>query len=313
MKTAIIGAGIAGLYLASRISRKSQVTVFERKKEIGNQACSGLFSRRILDHIPDSENLIENKIKYAFIHFPKKTLRLDFSKEFLVMNHSELDKLVSSKLEAEIILGCDIKKIPEGYDRIIGADGPLSFIRNELGLRNPLFKLGILGLQKKESYDDFVETWPIKKGGFLWKIPRGKNTEYGIMADKENARVVFEEFLSKRGIVLNDLISKLIPQGLVLPSDGRITLAGDASGLTKPWSGGGVIWQLKAADILAECFPDFKKYAKIVKREFFFKILAGRIASRAVYFSGFNIPWIIPPRNLIEPDFLIKKSGERRF
>ena len=56
MKVAIIGAGINGLYLGWKLSEKNhQVTVFERKKQIGESVvCSGLFSQRILDFIPQS-------------------------------------------------------------------------------------------------------------------------------------------------------------------------------------------------------------------------------------------------------------------
>ena len=46
---AIIGGGICGLYLSWKLSRKGHlVTVFEKKKKIGNEICSGLFSERIL-------------------------------------------------------------------------------------------------------------------------------------------------------------------------------------------------------------------------------------------------------------------------
>jgi len=91
MKIAIIGAGICGLYLARKLSEKgSEVTVFEKKEKIGKGACSGLFSERILEFIPESEKLIQNQIESVLIHFPKRTLKVKFSRKFLIpFSHPE--------------------------------------------------------------------------------------------------------------------------------------------------------------------------------------------------------------------------------
>ena len=113
MKIAIIGAGICGLYLARKLSEKgSEVTVFEKKEKIGKGACSGLFSERILEFIPESEKLIQNQIESVLIHFPKRTLKVKFSRKFFVINHFELDRLVASLAEksgAKIVLNYNVK------------------------------------------------------------------------------------------------------------------------------------------------------------------------------------------------------------
>ena len=83
MKIAIIGAGITGLYLAWKLAEKGEeVVVFEKKEKIGKEVCSGLFSERILKFVPESRNLIKNQIEYTLIYFPKKTLKIRFSKPF---------------------------------------------------------------------------------------------------------------------------------------------------------------------------------------------------------------------------------------
>jgi len=364
MRVAIIGAGITGLYLAWKLSKKGySVTVFEKKEKIGKEVCSGLVSEKILDFIPESQKLIQNEIDYCLIHFPKRTLKIQFSGKFFVINHSELDILVASLAEksgAKIILNHPIKSgarpkggrveggwRPEGFDRIIGCDGANSIVRKSLGLAEPTLRLGIRGFTphhfegtskfKPESFKNgilnykstpyqsgggFVETWPTNNG-FIWKIPRGKEgdeakasssrfatarvIEYGIIEKPGEAKKLLDNFLKEKNIQLESLNSALIPQGLIIPENSKITLCGDSAGLTKPWSGGGVVWSLIAADILLKNFPDFSKYQKEIKKFFLPKIIFSKMAKNLVYFFGFNFPWIFPKEIKIEGDFLSRR------
>ncbi len=253
LKIAIIGAGITGLYLSWKLSEKGyKVSIFEKKEKIGKEVCSGLISERILDFIPESKKLIQNEINYSLIHFPKRTLKINFSKQFFVLNHFELDNLVAGLAKekgAKFFLKQEINSVLKGFDKIIGCDGANSFIRHELKLSEPEFQLGIQGFLKEKDYSNFVETWPIKSG-FIWRIPRGEETEYGIIEKPKEARKIFEDFLNKNNIHLEKINSAIVSQGLIIPSNSKITLCGDAAGLAKPWSGGGVIWGLTAANIL---------------------------------------------------------------
>jgi hypothetical protein len=100
-------------------------------------------------------------------------------------------------------------------------------------LPKPKFYLGIKGIEKKESFENFVETWPTKNG-FLWKIPKGKETEWGIMEEPKFAKEIFEDFLKRQNLKLEKIESAIIPQGFIIPKNEKITLCGDAAGLTKP-------------------------------------------------------------------------------
>jgi len=315
MKIAIIGAGINGLYLAWKLAeRGEEVTVFEKREKIGKEVCSGLFSEKILEFIAFSENqkLIQNQINSTLIHFPKRTLKVKFSQRFLVINHFELDNLVANLAGAigvKINLKYNVTRtvlatIQDEFERIIGCDGVNSAVREYLGGPKPNYRLAIQGFLLKEDFSNYVETWPVDQG-FIWKIPRGEETEYGIIASPKEAKKLFEDFLVKNKIFLEKISSAMVPQGFLVPLNNRITLCGDAVGLTKPWSGGGVIWGLIAADLLLKNFPDFLKYQKEIKKFFLPKIIFSKIVVKMVYFFGFNIPWLIPKNVKIKGDFLI--------
>jgi len=368
LKAAIIGAGVCGLYLAWKLSQKGhEVTVFEKREKIGKECCSSLFSERILEFIPQAKNLIEREFKTCLIHFPRRTIKIKFKKKVFFVEHSKLDNLVAKLARnsgAEILLNQGLKELPSDFDRIIGCDGALSFVRRKLNLPNPKFYLGIqkyvspctvrYGVSRETSEDNFprksaeaasykdrlstdlpaapvsvnpremernyteslnvLETWPIK-GGFLWKASkprtrtssvrgRGNTLEYGIMSLPLKAEKLFGEFLKKQGLNSENLKSALIPQGLILPKHQKITLCGDAAGLCKPWSGGGVIWGLTAANILIKYFPDFLAYRKAARKFFLPQILISKTAKNLVYFLGFNSPWLLPKQITVDNDFL---------
>jgi len=313
MRTAIIGGGIIGLYLAWKLGQRGEeVAVFEKKEKIGKAACSGLFSQRILEFIPESKNLIQNRIDSVLICFPGKTLKIKFSRKFVVMSHYELDNLVANlatRAGAEILLNSGVTdsglvELKKKFDRIIGCDGADSFVRKSLGLPDPKFRLAIQGFISEKNTAVQVETWPTQKG-FLWKIPRGREVEYGIIEKPAMARKLFEEFLKTNALGPDKIVSALVPQGLIIPKNPNITLCGDSAGLCKPWSGGGVVWGLIAANLLLKNFPDFVKYKNEARQFFLPKVIFSAIATKTAYFLGFKAPWLLPKNFKIEGDFLI--------
>jgi len=328
MKVAIVGAGIIGTYLAWRLARKGlEVSVFERKSEIGGKVCSGLISRRIWHFFPEKKELAENEIKSANVHFPEKDIEINFSPRMLVVDRKGLEEY-SAKLAKEadakifpgmkvarvlhvngkkpqIVLEKNGKKAFLEFDYIIGCDGVHSVVRKSLHLREPRMRLGILtyGKSRKNQTQDAVEVFP-SKNGFGWIIPRGAGeAEYGTLEKPAEAKKIFERFCKKQKIKPEKVLAAPVPEGLAFSSHDRIALCGDAAGLTKSWSGGGVIWGLTAAHMLARDFPNLGKYESQARKFFAPRMFFGRIGAKAAVWLGFNAPALLPKKIRMDSDW----------
>lgn len=315
MKIGIVGAGITGSYLAYKLSKKYDVTVIEAKRKMGDKACSGLVSERVWGHIPKNKKLVRNEISEMVLHFKKKDVILDLHPKMLVINRDELDKYVMKLGKAKMMLNTPVKKLEYEtgkkpvlvtnkrrleFDYVIGADGAKSFIRKQLGGYDPKFSLGIFTYEKQKDKSHTADVWHLPNG-FAWRIPRGGSVEYGVFEKPENAAREFKKFYKKKP---GKIYSALIPNGYVNVAKKRVTLCGDAAGLAKPWSGGGIIWAMKSADILINNFPDFLKYDQELKEFFEPRIFFSRIISNTGKFFGKNLPFLTPKKVYFDSDWI---------
>ncbi|MEM3405999.1 MAG: FAD-dependent oxidoreductase [Candidatus Pacearchaeota archaeon] len=305
MKIAIVGGGIVGSYLAYKLSKKYDVTVFEKNFKQTKKVCSGLISERIWGFIPKNKGIIENEFNKIILYFQHKKIELILKQKLYAFNREKLDNYVFSlakKSEANYIFNSYISGINDEklkkFDKIIGCDGAFSSIRRTLKLKDPEMKLGII-LYTKEKGND-IEVWS-HNSGFFWKIPRKNKIEYGCLAKPNEAKSIFDNFIKKQNIEVEKIYSAYIPCGLIIPKSEKYTLCGDAAGITKPWSGGGIIWSFSAADLLIANFPDFRKYRKHLYNKFLYRQRLGKIAN---YFVK-KINFILPNSINIDIDYII--------
>ena len=318
LKVAVVGGGVMGLYISWKLAEMGhEVSLFDRKKEdtIGKKCCSALVSERIKQFIPITEECIENIISACVINFPKGKVKLNFKPKHLALNRERLiNVLLDLNKEAgtRIILGQEIRKVPQGFDRIIGCDGAFSIIRRSLNLPDPEIKNGAQAYSLAISNSHITETFTAPDiFGFCWRIPKGNKIEYGALGNQTEVKRKIDKILEIKGVERDSLSAAVVPcpkfplfdAGLIFPKEKNITLCGDAMGLTKPWSGGGIIWGLYAANILVKTFPDFKKYKKETVKFFWFKILKGQISNYLVQTIGKRLTNLIPKEMTYDNDF----------
>ncbi|WP_435196824.1 geranylgeranyl reductase family protein [Natronomonas sp. EA1] len=276
----VVGAGPAGARFArSAAERGRDVLVFEQG-EIGKPlACSGHVSLDLWEYVPEEHHdaLFQNAISGARFRLGGPDARpYPFYREAPISNAVDrvlLDKVLAGAAAdagADVRDGHTVTRVREEDDRVrvtakgpdgsdtyearlvVGADGPRSRVRAEVGLPEPdEFLHGVLGFDFTPDDDDFVDVHLTIPGFFAWRIPRGDGgVEYGLaVSPGDDARGRFDSLLDEYGVTVEHRCSGAIPVGPPKRVTGtRSLLVGDAAGQTKPFTGGGILYGMRAAD-----------------------------------------------------------------
>ncbi|MBU1135102.1 MAG: FAD-dependent monooxygenase, partial [Nanoarchaeota archaeon] len=199
----IVGAGPVGLYTAKLCKNCGiNVIILEEHGIIGEpDHCSGLISTNVEDFVKIDSSWLEHEIKGAVIRSGSgKNIPLTKNKTAAyVINRAKFDRSLSKGLEKNIVFNECVEKISikddfvevktkkEKYKAkmIIGCDGFNSIVAKSIGSKPNELVNGIISIIDEKDNKDIVELWfdkKVAKDGFLWKIPRGKTTEYGMMS-----------------------------------------------------------------------------------------------------------------------------------
>lgn len=273
----IVGAGPVGSHLAEKMSEKGKdVMIIERSSEVGKPlACSGHVSPDIWDFVPENseKRLEQNQIKGARFHTEKEAEYPFYKNETVsfVIDRVELDKLKAEEAEkagAELHLGETVEKVQEKQDRVVvetdqdiyearmvaGCDGASSKVRDETNLPEPdHFYQGILCFSNEDDSQDFVDVFLDVPSFFGWRIPRGDSVEYGAAVPRGEEPVKWLNKVTDRFIDREEqknICAGAIP---INPPEkvtaNRVFLVGDAAGQTKPFTGGGILYGMRCAEI----------------------------------------------------------------
>lgn len=314
----VIGAGPAGSHFARRAAEEGFDVLALEQGSLGEPlACSGHVSTDVWEYTTDGarEELLQNEITGARFHPGDPGSEAHpFYREAPISNVIDRVGLDRHLGEAARGAGADLREnhtvteVREEDDHVVvaastpdgsaqfrarmvaGCDGPVSRTRRDLGIDEPDELLhGVLGFSTDPDHGDFVDVHLTVPRFFAWRIPRGEaGVEYGLAAPPgREVRGLFEDFTADYGAETTNVCSGMIPIG---PPE-RITsdrgfLIGDAAAQTKPFTGGGILYGMTAADHAADTIdPDdpktLKNYEKAWRSDLAREIRMGHWLRRA--------------------------------
>ena len=267
----IVGAGPVGCYAARQLlaqKPKPRILLLDSAARPGHKACSGLYSTRLRSFVPIQKRWLEHTVRGAILHGPKGAR--------LVVRKPRTAAYVvhRSRFCAWLQKGLPIRKpirvtaltqhedhaalhTSRGLYRaklVLGCDGAASIVRKAAGLPEPKEKVtGLIALAQEQDRSDSVELFfnpSLLKDGFFWRIPRKATVEYGLFATQARFPQLLSFFPQLQRLP-HRREGALIPIGPNKTYADRVLLLGDAAGITKPWSGGGIIYGFICAKIAA--------------------------------------------------------------
>jgi geranylgeranyl reductase family protein len=280
---AVVGGGsISGLGFAAEASRKGlSVLVAEEHESLGEpEKCDGLVSLRGLRELGflPREEVVQSRVKSAVIHSPGGTaVSIDASSlEVVVLDRSAYDRQVAEAARAagaEIRTGARVTsfadrgthvRVEAGGDHLVAgyyvdATGPAS---------SP--KRGIVPAAKYEVEADWITEGRVEvfldsmryPGFFAWIIPYGHRlAKVGVAGRRVDVKKSIETFLARGPHkVRRKVIAPIYVGG---PADdfvsGRRLIIGEAAGMVKPTTAGGIVTSLAGGTIAAHWLSESVK------------------------------------------------------
>ena len=287
----VVGAGPSGSRIAWNFAKGGyKVVLIDRAEVIGEPCqCAGLITPRTFDYL-GYERPILKEMDGARLWGPKESF-LDFQAsetKALVIDRPDLDRSIANKaveagaelLHGHTYLGHEkidggIKAKIRNKDKkfhietklLVGADGPLSRVAKNSGISGKreiltAFGADVQGYRGKDTHVDLFVGSELAPRFFGWGIPTGPNEgRIGVATTLPHKPMPFfrDYFLKGApskllgGAKIINLISGLIPFGVANPSyTDNVILTGDAAGMAKPTSGGGIYSGLISADAAFE-------------------------------------------------------------
>ncbi|MFB6094681.1 MAG: geranylgeranyl reductase family protein [Halanaeroarchaeum sp.] len=279
----VVGVGPPGARFARRAAEEGHDVLALERGRVGRPlACSGHVSRDLWEYLPAAarSDLLQNEVYGARFHpGGAETNPYRFYRGDPVSN--VIDRVGLDRRLADLAreAGADVREhhtvldVTEASDRavlsvrtpsgtetveasiVVGADGPRSRVRRSVSLPDPAELLGgVLGFDPAPDAGDFVDVHLTVPSFFSWRIPRGEaGVEYGLAAPPDSDLAAgFADLVADYGASVERRHAGAIPIGPPETVTGdRTLLVGDAAGQTKPFTGGGILYGLRAADAAA--------------------------------------------------------------
>lgn len=291
MRISIVGAGPSGSYAGYLLAKQGHdVTIYEDHAEIGKPvACTGIVTKALFNIIDYDKSYIINELKAVDVIGPNNEHTRIPLHEYVICR-IKFDNFVADKARdagAKIELGhryigregnkllfrVNGQTIARDTDILIGADGPLSKVAQSTGIGNKHpFWVGMQATIKAAFDPKVFTTWfgDIAPGFFAWSVPENSQlARVGLaVTNDKNCGQCFQRLMRMVGGTIVDRQGAPIPiyNHHSVIEKGNTFLVGDAAGLVKDTTGGGIITGMLSSKILAESIKHGTSYSKNVRK-----------------------------------------------
>lgn len=330
---AIVGGGPVGCFLGYLLAKEGKkVSIYEEHSCIGRPIqCTGIVTKELDKIVKFKKDFVVNRLNKAEIFSYNNQTQIKV--EEYVIDRSKFDQYLADlavKKGAKLLLNTKVTEINKNHitikdkkgikkikaDIIIGADGPNSIVSKKINNKN---RENYIGLQARVKGNFEVNKYKTYFGSdypkfFAWVVPESKNIARIGTASKNNVKSYFNRFLKKLKVKNKDIIDKqagLIPiyNKRINVQKENIYLTGDAASQVKATTGGGLVFGLKSAEILADCIINKKSYKKALKdinRELCIHLIIRKILNK---FNDKDFSYLIKLVNKEKIQKIIKESS----
>jgi digeranylgeranylglycerophospholipid reductase len=332
---AIVGGGPGGLHAAYRLARSGlHVAVFEEHATAGDPVhCTGILAAETFDEFDVPRSAFLNSLTTVHFFGPSGA-SIEYSTpevEAIVIDRMAFDRALADRAEGagaglhvgERITDVQVSNAGTTLTTATGrqinarvcvlACGANYALQRRLGLGFPAMHLQSAQIEVPAAEPGHVEVHfgnDVAPRGFAWVVPvtRGNRSyaRVGLMCERD-AREYFDRFFARIGPrwktgTMECLDGALTPRTKMLPLGpiektfaSRVLAIGDAAGLVKPTTGGGIYYSLLSGTIAADTLIDAfgrgdlsetslaayeNRWRALLDDEFFAQLSLRHIASR---------------------------------
>jgi digeranylgeranylglycerophospholipid reductase len=287
---AVIGGGPVGAYSAYLLSKIGyDVDIYEDHNEIGKPVqCTGIVTSAINEILQVPQDVIVNKVNVMRVHAPNgKSIDLKLKEPDLILDRTKLDAhIVQKAVDNNVglflghrLTGMEGKKLKfnvggqikfvEHSKYVIGADGPLSVVGKSMGSHVKRFFVGSQSVVEDSFEKNIVDVFLFKKG-FGWVVPENESrARIGVLGYKDSNTKLQEILKAYPRAKVIENQGGLIPiyNPMLKTYSNNTFLIGDAAGMVKATTGGGIVQGLMAAEQLAKSMKTKQNYETLWKQK----------------------------------------------